>query len=346
MNEQRQAIGFYKGLPIEDSNSLIDLKVPQQKATGRDILVKVEAVSVNPVDTKTRQHHPETKEPTIIGFDAYGTIEEVGDQVTGFSVGDSVYYAGTNQRPGSNQAYQLVDSRLVAHAPQKISGEEAAAMPLTSLTAWEALFERMPLIAKKDANRGQTVLIINGAGGVGSIAIQLAKWAGLTVVTTASRPETVEWVKKMGADIVLDYHQSLEEQLKAQNVHTIKFGLILQSPDVYLPQLANLIAPEGYITAIVENEKPLPMGGLLKAKSITFVWEFMFTKSIYQTDDMDSQGKILHQVAKLLDQKEVRSTLTLTLKGINAQTLRRAHELVESNKMIGKIVVTGGFNTK
>ncbi|AMV61230.1 zinc-binding alcohol dehydrogenase family protein [Pediococcus damnosus] len=346
MNEQVQAIGFYKGLPIEDASSLIDLKVARQTAAGYDLLIKVKAVSVNPVDTKTRQSHPETEIPTILGFDACGIVEEVGDLVKGFSVGDSVFYAGTNQRPGSDQAYQLVDSRLVAQAPKKISIEEAAAMPLTSLTAWESLFERMPLVAKKDANTGQKILIINGAGGVGSIAIQLAKWAGLTVITTASRPETVEWVKKMGADVVLDYHHSLEAQLKEQKIQNIKFGVIFQSTDAYLPKLAKLIAPEGYITSIVENEKPLPMGGLLKAKSITFAWEFMFTKSIYQTEDMASQGEILSQVADLLDQKELQSTLTLTLNTINAQNLRRAHELVESNKMIGKLVITGDFNAK
>ncbi|WP_375792820.1 zinc-binding alcohol dehydrogenase family protein [Pediococcus ethanolidurans] len=345
MSEQINAIGFYKGLAIEDPNSLRNLKIDRPKASGNDLLVEVKAVSVNPVDTKMRQSHPETKNPTVLGFDAYGVVAEVGDQVTNFKTGDHVFYAGTNNRAGSDQEFQLVDARIVAHAPNKISLEEAAAMPLTSLTAWETLFDRMALIPKENANSGKEVLIINGAGGVGSIAIQLAKWAGLKVITTASRPETIEWVKKMGADVVLDYHQSLSDQLKAVGIETVKYAAIFQSTDAYLPILAKIVAPEGFITSIVENAHPLPMG-LLKAKSITFAWEFMFTKSIFHTDDMATQGQILAKIAELLDNKQLRSTLTLTLTGINADSLRRAHEQVESNKMIGKVVVTGNFNAK
>lgn len=345
MSEQINAIGFYKGLPIEDSNSLINLKIDRPKANDFDLLIEVKSVSVNPVDTKIRQGHPETSVPTVLGFDAYGTVVELGQKVTNFKVGDHVFYAGTNNRSGSDQALQLVDARIVAHAPQNISVEEAAAMPLTSLTAWESLFERMPLIPKKDANLGKQILIINGAGGVGSVAIQLAKWAGLKVLTTASRPETIEWVKKMGADVVLDYHKSLADQLKAVGIQSVGFALIFHSTDNYLPILAKLVAPEGFITSIVENECPLPMG-LLKSKSITFAWEFMFTKSIYQTADMATQGTILEKIATLLDEKEIRSTLTVTLPGINAATLRHAHELVETNKMIGKVVLTGDFDAK
>ncbi|WP_412989984.1 zinc-binding alcohol dehydrogenase family protein [Pediococcus siamensis] len=343
MSEQIKAVGFYKGLPISDPNSMMDVKVSRPQAAGYDVLVKVAAVSVNPVDTKMRQTHPETDQPTVLGFDAVGEIVAVGKQVGNFQVGDKVYYAGVNNRPGSDQEFQLVDSRLIAHAPQAISSEEAAAMPLTSLTAWEALFERMPIKAAANANKGKKILIVNGAGGVGSIAIQLAKWAGLQVITTAARPETVEWVKNLDADLVLDYHQSLKAQLAAAQITTVDFATIFQSTDRYLPILADLVAPEGFITSIVENVAPLPMG-LLKAKSITLAWEFMFTKGIYQTADMASQGKILTQIAQLLDEQTLRSTLTLTLTGINAENLRHAHELVESNQMIGKIVVTGGFN--
>ncbi len=343
MEKEVKAVGFYEGLPISDQNSFMNLKVARKKATGFDLLVQVNAVSVNPVDTKMRQSHPATKEPTILGFDAFGTVVEVGDRVQEFKVGESVFYAGANNRPGSDQEFQLVDARLVAHAPAKISPEEAAAMPLTSLTAWETLFERMPIVARQSANTHKTIFIVNGAGGVGSIAIQLAKWAGLTVITTASKPETTEWTKKLGADLVLDYHKSLKKQLQDHQIETVDFAAIFQSTDIYLPILADIVAPEGYMTSIVENTQPLPMG-MLKSKSITFAWEFMFTKSLYQTSNMASQGKILAKVADLLDQQILQPTLTLTLNGINAETLRHAHELVEGNQMIGKIVITGGFN--
>ncbi|RRK10772.1 zinc-binding alcohol dehydrogenase family protein [Lactiplantibacillus garii] len=340
---QAKAVGLYQGLPISDPASLQDVTIAVAQPTGRDVLVAVAATSVNPIDTKQRQVQAETDTPRVLGFDAVGKVLAVGDQVTSVMVDDVVYYAGAVNRPGSDAEYQLVDERLVALAPQKWSAAQSAGVPLTALTAWEALFEKLPLKADRQANLGQTVLIINGAGGVGSIAIQLAKWAGLTVITTAGKPATIDWVKQLGADVVLDYHADLDQQLQAAGYSGVDHAIIFHSTDLYLPLVTPLVKPLGTIVAVVTNQQPLPMD-LLKAKSLNFAWEFMFTKANYQLPAMATQGMILARVAALANQGFIKPTTKRVIEGINATNLKTAHQLVESGQMLGKVVLTAPFN--
>lgn len=334
MTELMKAVGYYHALPLENPDSFLDLTLPIPNVSGRDLLIEVKAVSVNPVDTKQRTLEPQNLEPRILGFDAAGVVEAVGPDCTLFSQGDEVFYAGDVTRPGSNSHFQLVDERLVAKKPSQLTFAEAAAMPLTSLTAYEALFERLAI----EPNSGKTILIIAASGGVGSIATQLANHAGLTVIGTASRPETVAWTKEHGTAIVLNHHQPLPPQLHAQGYDYVDYILCLNSTDAYWDAMAELIAPQGKICSIVENEHPLELGKL-KSKSATFVWEFMFTKAMYQTKDLYSQHEILKTISQLLDQGAIRSTLTETLRPISAKTMRAAHQKVESGKMIGKVVL-------
>jgi zinc-binding alcohol dehydrogenase family protein len=275
----------------------------------------------------------------VLGWDAAGVVEAVGTDVKRFKAGDEVYYAGDITRPGSNSQFQLVDERVVGHKPHTLSFAEAAAMPLTTLTAWEGLFERLH-IDRHGSNHEQSLLIIGGAGGVGSIAIQLGKLAGLVVIATASRPETQEWVKSMGAMHVVDHRQHLPTQLGALNFACVHFIANFSNTDIYWPIMAELIRPQGKIVGIVENSKPIELG-LLKSKSATFSWEFMFTRAMYRAPDMDMQGKILDEAADLLDVKKLRSTLAETLTPINAANLRQAHARLESGHNIGKLVLAG-----
>lgn len=334
MTELMKAVGYYHALPLEDPDSFLDLTLPIPNVSGRDLLIEVKAVSVNPVDTKQRTLEPQNLEPRILGFDAAGVVKAVGPDCTLFSPGDEVFYAGDVTRPGSNSHFQLVDERLVAKKPSQLTFAEAAAMPLTSLTAYEALFERLAI----EPNSGKTILIIAASGGVGSIATQLANHAGLTVIGTASRSETVTWTKEHGTAIVLNHHQPLPPQLHAQGYDYVDYILCLNNTDAYWDVMAELIAPQGKICSIVENEHPLELGKL-KSKSATFVWEFMFTKAMYQTKDLYSQHEILTTISQLLDQGAIRSTLTETLRPISAKTMRAAHQKVESGKMIGKVVL-------
>lgn len=340
---EAKAVGLYQGLPLSDPKSLQDLTVKVPQPTGRDILVAVQAISVNPIDTKQRQVQAKTTTPRILGFDAVGQVLAVGERVTSVMTDDVVYYAGAVDRPGSDAQYQLVDERLVALAPKKWAATESAGLPLTALTAWEGLFEKLGWTPEKDANRGHSVLIINGAGGVGSIAIQLAKWAGLTVVTTAGRPETTTWVKHLGADIVLDYHDDLGTQLADAGMKQVDSALLLHSTDLYLPLVVPLMRPLSTIAAIVTNAKSLPMD-LLKPKSLNFAWEFMFTKANYQVPEMATQGMMLARVAALADAGIIKPTTQRVLTGISAQTLKQAHEIVETGQMLGKLVLTAPFN--
>ncbi|EIW13376.1 Bifunctional protein: zinc-containing alcohol dehydrogenase, quinone oxidoreductase (NADPH:quinone reductase) [Lactiplantibacillus pentosus KCA1] len=340
---QAKAVGVLQGLPISDPQSLQDVTIDVAQPQGRDILVEVLATSVNPIDTKQRQGQPETTTPRILGFDAVAKVLAVGEAVTTIMTDDIVYYAGAVDRPGSDAQYQLVDERLVACAPKTWTTAESAGLPLTTLTAWEALFEKLPFTAAADANVGHSVLIINGAGGVGSMAIQLAKWAGLTVVTTTGKPETTAWVKQLGADVVLDYHQDLAPQLAAAGLDSVEHAILLHSTDLYLPIVTPLVQPLGTIVAVVTNQKPLPMD-LLKPKSLNFAWEFMFTKANYQLTTMATQGIILARVAQLADAGVIVPTTKQTLTGINAANLRQAHEIVETGQMLGKVVLTGPFN--
>jgi zinc-binding alcohol dehydrogenase family protein len=335
-----KAVALTQYLPINDPESLFDVELPKPEPVGRDLLVRVEAVSVNPVDTKVRAPKAKVEtEPRVLGWDAAGVVEAVGPSASGFKVGDEVYYAGDVTRSGSNAEFQLVDERIVGHKPKSLTFSEAAALPLTAITAWEAFFERMN-IDPNGRNRGQLMLIIGGAGGVGSIAIQLAKHAGLVVVTTASRPETRQWVAGLGADHVLDHRQPLPQQLAAHGFREVDFIANFSNTDSYWPVMAELIRPQGKIVCIVENSKPIELG-LLKSKSATFAWEFMFTRAMFQTTDMAAQGKILDDVAALVDAKKLRTTLTETLSPINAANLRKAHAQLESGQTIGKLVLAG-----
>lgn len=340
---QAKAVGLYAGHAISDSKAFEDVTVDVAQPTGRDILVEIQAVSVNPIDTKQRQNQPATTTPRILGFDAVGRVIAVGEAVTSLMTDDIVYYAGANNRPGSNAQYQLVDERLAALAPKKWPLTASAGVPLTGLTAWEALFEKLAWRPAKAANVGHTVLIINGAGGVGSIAIQLAKWAGLTVITTAGQSKTKDWVKTLGADIVLDYHQDLATQLAAHDLTTVDSAILLQSTDAYLPVVAPLMRPLSTIVAVVTNAEPLPMA-LLKPKSLNFAWEFMFTKTDYQLPEMATQGMILAKMAQLADNGILKPTTKKVISGISAATLKAAHTTVETGQMLGKLVLTAPFD--
>ena len=335
-----KAVALTRYLPISDPESLFDTELPQPQPTGHDLLIRVEAVSVNPVDTKVRSPQDKVEDrPKVLGYDAAGVVESVGDAVTRFKPGDAVYYAGDITRPGANAEFQLVDERIVGAMPQTLSFAEAAALPLTTLTAWEALFTRLG-INRAGGNRGQSIFIIGGAGGVGSIAIQLAKLAGLVVIATASRPQSQAWVRELGADHTVDYSEALIEEMAQRGHREVDFIANFSDTDAYWGVMAALIRPQGKIVGIVGNRDPLDLN-LLKNKSATFAWEFMFTRSMYQTADMADQGHLLDEVAALIDAKQLRTTLGQTLSPINATNLRQAHAQIESGRTIGKLVLEG-----
>lgn len=336
-----QAIGFTQNLPIENEKSFFEFFTPKPTPTGHDILVKVQATSVNPVDTGVRRGTQGVlATPKVIGWDAYGTVDAVGDAVSLFQPGDRVFYAGSFKRAGSDSEYHLVDERIVGHAPTTLSPAEIAAMPLTSLTAWEALFEQMPIdFDHPQDNAGKTVLIINGAGGVGSTATQLAHLAGLTVIATASRPETIAWTKAHGADAVVNHHKNLVDEVHALGYATVDYVLELSNLNQHWAEIVALIAPSGHIVSITGNDQPIDLRAL-KQKRATFAWEWMYTKSFFETPDMISQHAILERVRDLLDTGQLKSTLTKAFTPINAANLRAAHALVEANRMIGKVVLT------
>ncbi|WP_163831546.1 zinc-binding alcohol dehydrogenase family protein [Spartinivicinus ruber] len=335
-----KAIGFTESRSITDEQSLLEISLDRPEPGPRDLLVKVSAVSLNPVDVKVRQRaavQTQLAEPRILGFDAVGEVVAVGQDVSLFKVGDRVFYAGDISRPGSNAEFQLVDERIVGHKPTQLSIEEAAALPLTSLTAWEALFDRLSIQTEEGKNK--TILIIGGAGGVGSIAIQLAKQVGkLNVIATASRSETEQWVKELGADTVVNHHQ-LVEDVKAQGIEQVDY--IFNTADTYnhWEAMVQLIKPQGGIVGIVESKEPINLSQL-QGKSASFHWELMFTRPMFNTLDMVQQHHILQQISKLTDEGIIRSTLTETMNGLNVDTFKLAHQKIESGKMIGKLVVT------
>jgi zinc-binding alcohol dehydrogenase family protein len=310
-----------------------DIELPKPAPAGRDLLVKVEAISVNPVDYKQRKLDSPT--PRVLGWDAAGTVEATGPEVTLFKPGDAVYYAGDVTRPGANSEFHLVDERIVGGKPRRLDFAQAAAIPLTAITAWEAFFDRMKIdLGGEDA--GKRMLIIGGAGGVGSIGIQLAKIAGLTVVATASRPESIAWVKELGADEVVDHRKDLASQVGKPVDYIANFNDL----DAHWAAMGQLIAPQGSMVAIVGNQKPLSMDAV-RSKSATMCWELMFTRPRFKTPDMIEQHRLLSQVADWLDSGELRGTLKETLSPINAANLRKAHEKLESGTMIGKLALKG-----
>ena len=372
-----KAVGLYKHLPIEDSQSLVNLDIKDpDHSTGHDLLVSIKATSVNPLDTKVRRGTippPENENmPRILGWDAAGEVIAVGSDCTLFDKGDAVYYAGSITRPGTNCEFHLVDERIVGKKPKSLSFEEAAAMPLTTITAWEALYDRLGLdlntlssntalpgastSGDSDKNKRHvpsTILIIGGAGGVGSIAIQLAKnlvndlssstsSPGINVIATASRSESIEWCKKMGADYVIDHHKNLKSQIKEiTGIDYADYIFCLNNTDGHFGSMKQLIAPQGKICSIVETKTPVEMGGILRQKSVTFVWEVMFTRSLFQTYDMIEQHHLLNTVADLIDSKKIKTTLTDLFTPISAEKLRNAHKRLESGNTIGKIVLSG-----
>ncbi|WP_035059402.1 zinc-binding alcohol dehydrogenase family protein [Andreprevotia chitinilytica] len=336
-----KAVALTHYLPIDHPDALLDVDLPKPQATGRDLLVKIEAIAVNPVDYKVRSPKDKVETtPRVLGWDAAGVVEAVGPEVTLFKPGDAVFYAGDITRPGSNAEYQLVDERIVGHKPDSLNFADAAALPLTAITAWEALFDRLG-ISKTGADAGKTVLIIGGAGGVGSIAIQLAKeLAGLKIITTASRPESREWVKQLGADATVDHTGDVVAQVRALGHQYVDYALCFNDTDAHFPALAELIAPQGMIATIVENTRPLRLDAL-KSKSAGFVWEFMFTRAMFQTPDMIEQHKLLNEIATLIDSGKIKTTVGAHYGVINAANLKHAHATLEAGKMIGKIVLAG-----
>lgn len=345
-----KAIALTHYLPIADPQSLQDVELPRPTPGARDLLVQVHAISVNPVDHKVRsQAAPPETTPRVLGWDAAGTVLEVGPGVTLFKAGDTVYYAGSVVRPGANSEFHLVDERIVGHKPASLSFEQAAALPLTAITAWEALFDRLG-IARLDAggerhgqagDAGKSLLIIGGAGGVGSIAIQLAaRLAGLRVIATASREASAAWVRKLGAHDVIDHSGDMPAQLKALGVPTVDYILCLNELDQHFAAIADAIAPQGKIVSIVRNERPLAVE-LLFGKSASFSWELMFTRSQFETADMIAQHQLLEAVSALVDAGTLVSTLGESFGAINAANLRRAHAALEGKRTIGKIVLSG-----
>jgi NADPH2:quinone reductase len=335
-----RAVAYKNPQPISADTSLIDIELPTPVASGRDLLVEVKAVSVNPVDTKVRAGvAPEPGQFKIIGWDAAGIVKAVGADVTMFKPGDEVYYAGAINRDGSNAEFQLVDERIVGAKPKSLDFAAAAALPLTSITAYEVLFDRLR-VHQPVAGIANAILVIGGAGGVGSIAIQLARaLTDLTVIATASRPETSEWVRQLGAHHVVDHSKPLAAQVQALGLGAPAFIFSTTNTSDHIADIAEIIAPQGRF-ALIDDPKTLDVKPF-KRKSVSTHWELMFTRPLFETADMIEQHKLLSKVAELVDAGKIRTTLTETVGAINAVNLKKAHALVESGKMKGKVVLSG-----
>jgi len=335
-----RAVGYQKSLPITDEQSLQDIELPKPSPGGHDILVAIQAVSVNPVDTKVRKRAaPSNGQWKVLGWDAAGTVVEVGPDVERFKPGDHVFYAGALDRDGCNAEFHLIDERLVGHKPSSLKWAEAAAMPLTALTAWEMLYDRLD-VHKPVPGLPGALLIVGGAGGVGSMAIQLGRQIPeFKVIASASRPETREWVSRLGAQHVIDHARPLAPQIDALGLGSPGFVFVTTQSAAHRLDVADLIAPQGRLGLIDDPDAfdILPF----KTKSVSVHWELMYTRSLYATSDMGRQGQILDKVAELVDDGALTTTLNEVLGPINAEALRRAHQLVESGKARGKIVLEG-----
>ncbi len=338
-----KAIGFTQALPITDTASLQDIELPQSVATGRDLLVKVKAIAVNPVDWKVRQWMPPADDNhKVLGWDAVGEVVAVGEEVSSFQPGDVVFYAGDLNRQGSNAEYQLVDERIVGKKPKSLSDAEAAALPLTAITAWEMLFDHLAIkqqspnaIEKTD----DVILVVGAAGGVGSIFIQLAKaLTGATVIATASRESSQAWVKKLGADHIVDHSKPMQPQIEALGLEVTHVAS-LNGTENYFETYTELLVPFGKI-ALIDDPGAVDISKI-KLKSLSFHWEFMFARSMFKAKDMDAQSKLLNSVSDLIDQGYVQTTAGKNLGTINAENLRAAHQELEAGKAIGKIVLEG-----
>ena len=334
-----KAVAYRHSLPSSDPLSLIDINIDVPQVSGHDLLVHVAAISVNPVDCKVRMNVDPQGKDKILGWDAVGTVVATGEQVSLFKVGDKVFYAGDITRSGSNAEFQLVDERIAARKPDSLSDAQAAALPLTSITAWEMLFDRLDI--NKAGQSHPVLLVLGGAGGVGSILIQLAKTlTQATVVASASRKESVEWIKQLGADYVINHHLPLKPQLAQLNLSEVSHIACTTHAHQHLPALIDIIQPQGKL-AIIEYAGPSLDIGLLKDKSLSLHWEFMFTRAKHQTPDMQQQHNLLTQIADMVDQGLLKTTLGHHMGKISAQNLRAAHQLSESHQAIGKIVLEG-----
>lgn len=339
-----KAIGYKQLHALADAtpdNGLTDITLPDPSPAGHDILVEVKAISVNPVDTKVRMRDGAApgQDYKVLGYDASGVVTAVGPDVTLFKAGDKVWYAGSIARPGTNSELHLVDERIVGHMPTSLGFAEAAALPLTSITAWEMLFDRLA-IPKGDGAAGKKLLIIGASGGVGSIMTQLAKQlTALTVIGTASRPETQAWVKELGADHVIDHSKPIAEELKAIGIPAVDYVVSLTQTESHIQQIVEALAPQGKF-GLIDDPQNINIS-LFKRKSLSVHWELMFTRPVFGTPDMVEQHKLLEEMAKLVDSGRVRTTVTEKFGSINAANLRKAHALLESGKARGKVVLEG-----
>jgi zinc-binding alcohol dehydrogenase family protein len=335
-----KAVGYQKSLPIDAAEALIDFETAKPEPRGRDIRVAVKAISVNPVDYKVRRRAaPPDGETKILGFDAAGVVDAVGSDVTVFKPGDEVFYAASILRQGTNSEFHLVDERIVGRKPKTLSFAQAAALPLTSITAWELLFDRLGVVPGKSLDP-RTLLIIGGAGGVGSILIQLARrLTGLTVVATASRPESQKWCFELGAHAVIDHSKPMKEQIDKLKLPPVGLIASLTNTEQHYKALAEIIAPQGKY-GLIDDPAEFNVSAF-KGKAVSVHWESMFTRSSFQTADMIAQHRLLNDVADLLDNGVLRTTLDQAFGTINAANLKRAHALLESGKSRGKIVLEG-----
>jgi zinc-binding alcohol dehydrogenase family protein len=335
-----KAVGYQKSRAIEHPDSLLDIELPEPTATGRDLLIEVRSVSVNPVDTKMRMRsQPAEGQWQVLGWDAAGIVQAVGPDVTLFTPGDRVWYAGSIARSGSNAELQLVDERIVGRMPQSLDFAGAAALPLTSITAWEMLFDRLAMVPGKQ-DRGESLLIVGAGGGVGSIMTQLARrLTALTVVGTASRAETEAWVRELGAHHVIDHRRPLLDELNRIGVGPVSHLVSLTHTDQHFPAIVEAIAPQGRF-GLIDDPEPIDVR-LLKRKSVSLHWELMFTRSLFGTADMGAQHRLLEEVARMVDEGLLRSTIGENFGPINATNLKRAHALIETGKAKGKIVLEG-----
>lgn len=335
-----KAVAYRKSLPIDHADSLIDIELPAPQAQGRDLLVEVKAISVNPVDVKIRANvAPAEGEDKVIGWDAAGVVKAVGPDVTLFKPGDEVWYAGDLTRPGTNSELHLVDERIVGHKPKNIDFAQAAALPLTAITAWELLFDRLG-VSRDKGLQGQSLLVTGAAGGVGSILVQLARQlTGLTVIGTASRPDTAAWVKELGAHHVIDHSKPLNEEFARLGLPQATYVAGLTHTDHHWNAIAEVVAPQGKV-ALIDDPAAIDVR-LLKRKSVSLHWEFMFTRSMFNTADIQKQHQLLNEVAELVDTGVLKTTLAERFGTINAANLKRAHALLASNRAKGKIVLEG-----
>ncbi|GAB3529747.1 zinc-binding alcohol dehydrogenase family protein [Photobacterium alginatilyticum] len=337
-----KAIGYLTPKTIDQQDALVDFELPTPTATGRDLLVKVKAISVNPVDTKVRASAaPEEGQYKVLGWDAVGEVTAVGEEVEHYQVGDKVWYAGDISRSGTNAEYHLVDERIVGKQPTTVSDTQAAALPLTAITAWELLFDRLQFDLTPNAEKSAKVrlLIIGASGGVGSILTQLAaKLTNATIIGTASRPESQKWVTDLGADYVIDHSKPLTEELKRIEIDNVTHVISLTQTQAHFDQIVEALAPQGHLALIDDPTEPLDIMKL-KRKSLSLHWELMFTRSLYQTGDMDKQRQLLNSVSSMIDDGELVTTLGQHFGKINAENLIKAHAYIESGKSIGKVVL-------